>query len=279
MTVKELLTAVKALTEEYDYFNGDVFVSAAQTALGTLFSEMNTVGSASIYLSCPRILRHVPKIRHVPGNTESVRLFGAAYSFKVFGTASIRIFDGRSTISDTYSGNGVILSGFIHGEGTADFFGDLAYTVGNFTLFSEYESPDKDDIPIIGENRAVNIASLVNDFSRAISFPTDGSGAPLANVRIENGNLICPKDFSGEVRFKYKKRAPSISLDVPNFEIPVLAEAESALVLLTAAYMLGESESDAADFFLKEYKRNVSRISREGFPSEGGNYYDTTGWA
>ncbi len=279
MTVKELLTAVKALTEEYDYFDSGLFISAAQTALGTLFSEMNTVGSASVYLSCPKVLRHIPKIRHAPGHTETVPLCGAAYSFKIFGSARIVIYDGRSTVSEAYDGSGITVCGFIYGAGKIDFSGELAYTVRDLTLFSECESRGKEDIPVLGERRSLAIASLIGDFSRAVSFPTDENGAPLERVKIENGLLTCPKDFCGEIRFKYKKRAPTLSLDIPDLEIPVIPEAESPLTLLTAAYMLGESESDAADFFLKEYKRGIGRIAREGFPSESGSYYDTTGWA
>ncbi len=278
MTVKELSQTVKRLISEYDYFDESAFIAAANTALGTVFSELEATARASIYLSCPEILRHIPYLRHSAEKTESVLLCGKAYSMRAFGKGTVRITDGKSTVTHDFNGWGTVIRGIMANESTAEFSGSTAYTIKDITLFSELEGDELESIPVLGEKRSVAINEFIDDFSRALAYPTDENGMPLKNVTIEGDRIICPKSFSGEIRFSYKKRPPRITYDVPELEIPVLPEAEAPLTLLTAAYLLGESESDAAEFFLKEYKRSISCTYGKG-SSTSGAYYDTTGWA
>ena len=279
MTVKELSETVKHLIGVYDYFDTDSFISSANTALGTIYSETSFIGRGAVYLSSPKILHHVPYMRHIGSSIEKITLQGKAYSMRLFGKGVVNIIDGGAMQSHSFDGWGVCIKGTVSYGGEIRFTGMNAYTVQDITLFSEYEGTGIDDIPVLGERRKVKIESYIPDFSRALSYPADESGAPIEDVTIENGYIICPKSFSGEVFFSYKKRPPKLRADVPDFEIPISAEAESALGLLTAAYLVGESESEAAEFFLREYKRNISRISSENLPSLSGAYFDTTGWA
>lgn len=279
MTVKELSEAVKNLTEKYDYFDEETFITTAGAALGAIFSDMHSVGRASLFLSAPRIMRHIEEIRHKANEIERIPLCGKAYSLTVYGTGRICIRDKETVSSHNVNGSGTVLRGFIFGEGFIEISGANAFTVRNIAFFSERESTRIEDIPVLGKKRRVNINDLIDDFSRAITYPTDADGTPLENIRIENEYLVCPKSFSGEVHFSYKKRAPKITLDVPDFEIPILPEAETPLILLTAAYMIGESESDAADILLKEYRRTISSFSKACRGSFTDKYFDTTGWA
>lgn len=278
MTQKNLINAVRHLAEGYESLSDEKILSAVNTALGTIFSEMNSIGRASLFLSAPEILRHIAMLRHGVGESISIPLSGVAYSLKLYGSGTVTVIDGKSTVTHNFDGWGTVLRGFIRLGGSIQFTGRLAYTVRDLTFFSECESTDADKIPVLGEKRSINISDYISDFSRALSYPEDENGIPLSNVNIENDLLICPKEFNGEVRFKYKKRAPVLNIDNPFFEIPIIPEAESALVLLGAAYCIGDDEEDAANFFMKEYKRSVSRISRESFPSESGAYFDNTGW-
>ncbi len=279
MTVKELLDTVKCLIGEYDYFDNDEFSAAANTALGTIYSEARFVGRASVYLSSPKILLHKPILRHKANETETIQLIGKAYSMRLFGKGTVIINDGQSSVNHSFNGWGTVLRGMISRGGTIKLTGSLAYTVKDAVMFAECESENAEEIPVFGKTRSIKISSFVGDFSRALSFPTDEHGRPLSNVVIENGCIVCPRDFSGEVCFSYKKRPPRISKDAPDIEIPISKDAEGALALLTAAYMLGESESEAAEFFIKEYKRALCSAADENLPSSGGAYFDTTGWA
>ncbi len=279
MTVKELSEAVKNLVGEYDYFDNDAFFASANIALGNIFSETDCTGRASVYLSSPKVLQHIPRLRHSSGSAEEVKLLGAAYSMRLFGRGNVIINDGQNSVNHEFNAWGSVLKGRVLSEGYVRFCGEFAYTVKDITLFSEIEGSSDDDIPVLGDKRSVRIESFVPDYSRALCAPTDENGAPLCSVSIENGYICCPKNFTGEVRFSYKKRPPKLCSELEGMEIPIPAEAESALALLTSAYLLGEAESDAAEFFLKAYKRCISRISSNNMPSESGRYFDTTGWA
>ncbi len=279
MTVKELSSAVKSLTEKYDYFDEEAFISAAGIALGAIFSDMHSVGRASFFLSAPKIMRHIEEIRHKANEIERIPLCGKAYSMTVFGSGRIDVRDKESSSSHSIDGRGTVIRGFIFGEGFLEISGKTAFTVRNIAFFSERESTRIEDIPVLGKKRRVNINDLIDDFSRAITYPSDADGAPLGDITIENEYLVCPKNFSGEVHFSYKRRAPKISLDVPDFEIPVIPEAQTPLVLLTAAYMIGDAESDTAEMLLKEYRRSVGSFSKSCLGSFSDKYFDTTGWA
>ncbi len=276
MTVKELSETVKTLIGEYDYFDIEEFIAAANTALGTLYSEGRFIGRASLYLSSPKILKHIEFLRHKGGETELVTLSGTAYSMRVFGKGTIKIRDGNSTVIKSFNGWDTMICGTVKHGGRMEFSGAFSYTVKDIALFSEYEG---EDIPVLGKTRSIRISSFVPDFSRIYSYPKDGHGNPLSDVRIEDGYIICPNNFSGELCFSYKKRPPRISADVPNFEIPITPDTESPLALLTAAYILGEAEIEAAEFFLKEYKRSVFSAKNSSLPSYAEAYFDTTGWA
>ncbi len=279
MTVKELSETVKSLIGEYDYFDKEKFIAATNTALSTIYSEARFVGRASVYLSSPGVLRHTKILRHKAESIETIPLEGKAYSMRLFGKGQIIIKDGKTTMSRSFNGWGTVFRNTVTSGGTINFAGKLAYTVKDIAIFSECESDSVDEIPVLGKKRAVKIDSFVGDFSRALSYPEDEEGRPLSDVMIENGCIVCPREFSGEVCFSYKKCPPRITDAVPDFEIPISKDAQSPLSLLTAAYMLGESESEAAEFFLKEYKRSISSASDENLPSSRGKYFDTTRWA
>ena len=197
---------------------------------------------------------------------------------RLFGKGQVRVSYGGQVFIHNFDGWDRAALGKIEGEGVMEFIGDEAFCARNIAFFDEAVSPEHGGIPLLGKMRRISVRDFVPDFARALYAPTDKSGAVLECVYFENDCLLCPADFSGEVHFSYKERAPRISLDEEDREISVSPEAEAALSLLTAAYMLGEEESEAAEMFVKDYKRLRSSFSRKSHGSRSEPYFDTTGW-
>lgn len=273
------MLSVRSVSGEGGYLEDSAVITAANLALKRLFSDVDMTGRASVWLQAPRVERSISEFRHDPRCAESLPLVGAAYSFRVFGRGRALITDGAVTKTLEFDGYGIAERGFIKSGGEIRFEGELAYTVKGFALFSELLGCEVEDIPLLGEARRLSLSGRVSDFSSAAGVPTDKNGKALPSVYLEDGALIAPPEFTGEVFFTYKKKPPALSLDDSNKDIALPSGMESALVCLTAAYLLVAAESEAASFFTEEYRLAVSELQRAHASSRSAKYTDTTGWA
>ncbi len=278
MTTKQLMIGVKALTSEYDYFDEDAFIASANVALCDIYSEINVIGRASLYITSPRHKSYTEELRHTGGEVEKIPLDGAAYSFRVFGKGEF-VIKSTTLESHTFDGQGVEFKGFIDEKCSLEFKGETSYTVRNLTVFSERESDEVTDIPIFGSKKYVSVRGQIPDFSRAISLPTSEDGKPLSSVFIDGDSIVCPSDFRGSVCFKYKKTAPSLTANDLDRELEIPPEAQSLLVQLTGAYIIGDVDSGIARLYMNEYKSSVLRLRTKLSRAVSENYTDTTGWA
>lgn len=278
VTTKELLTRVKAMTSEYDYFDEETFFAAANTALSAVHSDFGTELCASVFLCSVRVAAHFDAIRHTPGNTETFFAEAKAYSFRVFGKGEVQIA-GATTVKKQFDGQGVVIRGFLSEGATVSFLGDFAYTVTDLAFFAEAESDRVEDVPIFKEVRAISLGSLVKDIAFATSQPKKDDGTPTPEVFIENGYIFCPWEFAGKVNFTYKRLPTPISAQRGEVPVDVPAMAEHLLVLLSAAYMLADLCADSARVYLEEYKRAALVARRGAAFTCSERYFDSTGWA
>lgn len=278
MTLRELITHIRILTQESEYLEDQTVISAAERALMRIYSELDVRGRASVTLCAPKVISLTKEIQHKAGMTDILPLSGLAYSFTVFGSAKIIIKDGDKEDERSVSGNGVTVRGFVRHGGEIRLLGDYFFLVKNLAFFDGLFDGDAESIPIIGRKRKTDLKRYVTDLSLPLGTPKDESGKEYGNVYFEDSRLVTPADFSADVYFEYKKNPPRLSEFTLDVELDLPIEMTGALISLTAAYVLLCLEADGADFYESEYRAIKNEVIK-GYGSRAAEYNDVTGWA
>lgn len=278
MTLRELITHIRILTQESEYLEDDTVISAAERALMRIYSELDLRGRASVTLCAPKVISLTKEIQHSAGKADIIPLSGLAYSFTVFGSAKIIIKDGDTEDERLVSGNGVAVRGFVRHGGEIHLLGDYFFVVKNLAFFDGLFDGDAESIPVLGRTRKTDLKKHVKDLSIPLGTPKDESGKEHSNAYFEDSRLVTPADFSADVYFEYKKTPPRLSEITLDDELDLPTETAGALISLTAAYVLLCLEADGADFYESEYRAIKDGVIKR-YGSHASEYTDVTGWA
>ena len=278
MTLRELITHIRILTQESEYLEDDTVISAAERALMRIYSELDLRGRASVTLCAPKLISLTKEIQHSAGRADIIPLSGLAYSFTVFGSAKIIIKDGDTEDERLVNGNGVTVRGFVRHGGEIHLLGDYFFVVKNLAFFDSLFDGDADSIPVLGRKRETDLKRYVKDLSIPLGAPKDESGKEHSNAYFEDSRLVTPADFSADVYFEYKKTPPRLSEITLDDELDLPTETAGALISLTAAYVLLCLEADGADFYESEYRAIKDGVIKR-YGSHASEYTDVTGWA
>ena len=278
MTLRELITHIRILTQESEYLEDDTVISAAERALMRIYSELDLRGRASVTLCAPKLISLTKEIQHSAGRADIIPLSGLAYSFTVFGSAKIIIKDGDTEDERLVNGNGVTVRGFVRHGGEIHLLGDYFFVVKNLAFFDGLFDGDAESIPVLGRTRKTDLKKHVKDLSIPLGAPKDESGKEHSNAYFEDSRLVTPADFSADVYFEYKKTPPRLSEITLDDELDLPTETAGALISLTAAYVLLCLEADGADFYESEYRAIKDGVIKR-YGSHASEYTDVTGWA
>ena len=136
----------------------------------------------------------------------------------------------------------------------------------------------KESIPSGIAEMEVNLPSHIGDYLVATSAPTDKSSRQIKGAFICGDVLYLPKDFTGEVIIRYKRKPREIGANY-NETVDVPSVAEHLLPLLTAAYMWLDDSPDKAEYYMELYRIEKAGIKKSIPNSVGEKYADVTGWA
>lgn len=278
MTLRELITHIRILTQESEYLEDDTVISAAERALMRIYSELDLRGRASVTLCAPKVISLTKEIQHSAGKADIIPLSGLAYSFTVFGSAKIIIKDGDTEDERLVNGNGVTVRGFVRHGGEIHLLGDYFFVVKNLAFFDGLFDGDAESIPVLGRKRETDLKRYVKDLSIPLGVPKNESGKEYTNAYFEGSRLVTPADFSADVYFEYKRNPPRLSEFSPDGELDLPTETAGALISLTAAYVLLCLEADGADFYESEYRAIKDGVIKK-YGSHASEYTDVTGWA
>lgn len=279
MTLKELISRVQTLSGEDAYAEVGTVLNAVNLALGRIYTEVGIVGKGSVLVQSPRTQRVIKEIRHAPGKKDEFTLSGVAYSFCAYGRGTLTVKDGDAQRTEVFDGYGVKMRGLIRVGGTVSFEGELAFCIKNFVTFKELLASSADGIHVWSEGQRIPLEHIAGDISRVIGTPTDRYGRTFDGVFFEGNTLVADAAFTGEVFFKYNKRPPILSEDNDSRDLGLPSEIESALVNLSAAYLVAVTEPEAAEFFEAEYEKLRRSLKGNEVHSRFDRYINTARWA
>lgn len=279
MTLQQLLNEVYCLGFEDEGELNDSFIFSANRALRSIALEFAKENKSHIVIPEKKISYYLESYTHTPNKELRIELMGSAFSFKYSGKGSYKLIDGLGEREKEFSGKTGEIRSSIKFNGTIIFFGDCAFNVSDFTVFSSLPSAATSDIPIMHEIMEYDLSEYISDIMIITRAPTDKMGAVIKGATIESNILRLPKEFFGEVCIYYKKMPYEISIndfykkvDIPDF-------CKHLLPILTASYVWLDDDIEKSDYYMKIYKDEVGKMKFSLRNSHGGAYGDVTGWA
>ena len=126
---------------------------------------------------------------------------------------------------------------------------------------------------------SIDMKDLTTDFIAFSSDITDGCGKPIRGALIFDGMILLPPDYDGEVSVAYYRSLSVPSLSTPDAPIDIPDEYETLLPLLTASYMLLDTDPEKAAFYRDAYFKASEELRGFGYSSTLNGYRDVNGWA
>ena len=256
----------------------DIFISAANRALGLIYSDRPVTKEAVISYEAPKVLYYLPVYRHTGGQSVSFSLPGAAYSFKSSGSGYARIKDGYKTETLELLGNMREHRGFLSSGGEITFFGDYAFAVYHLSSFQSRTSADTRDIALFDGRERIDVKRELSDFLSFTSLPKTETGREISGVCLRESFIYLPDGYFGEIYITYRCTPPVLSLFDRDEEICVPKDTEPLLPLLTASFMLLDDEPEKAEYYMALYRDALAGVLRYQ-TRELSCEYLTNGWA
>lgn len=255
-----------------------MLLPAISRALHTIYLDRPRLKAARLSLPIYHGRMIAPMISHAGGEVISEALDGIAYSFRVSGRGRYTITSGALREEVDFDTDMAEIKGIITRPGKITFSGDYSYTVYSLAVFSAINSPKKEDIPIYGEERSIDLNKRLPDFLGPYALPTDSAGRSIHGARITDGVLYMPWGYFGEAILLYK-RAPRVPSGEDKEElIDLPRDIEELIPLLVASYLWLDDDEGKAHYYMSLYKSGIIEARAAG-SLELGRGYTTNGWA
>ena len=126
---------------------------------------------------------------------------------------------------------------------------------------------------------SVDMRELLTDFLAFAQDVTDRYGRTIKGARLGNGKITLPPDFYGEINVVYYRTMSVPSLTTPDAPIDIPDEYEPLLPLLTASYILLDTDTEKAEFYRSAYLKAAEELRGICHSRAVGNYANVDGWA
>lgn len=279
MTLNDLKEELSALGFERDIELDSSLVISVRRALATVYTERGVYGRASIehYPIMPTLV--CKSFTHKAGSRETFTLNGRAFSFTVSGSGSFFTEKDGVIEEHSFSSPLYLWRGFICGETKLTFYGDFSFQVFSIAVFDSVRSAREEDLFVYGEPFEYRLRESCENFHSFASLPTDERGEEIEGVILLGDKMIIPWGYRGRINLTYKAAPPKVSRDTPDEDIPVPAETEHLIALLSAAYYWADDAPDKAEYYLSLYKDALDAVKKFDTRRLGGGYRNVTGWA
>lgn len=279
MTLKELHGEVCALGFD-DFLELDTrFLAAASCALQGIYNAVSVSGKTKFFVKSSLPSSKISVFHHKGGGVDTLPLKGKAYSMRLYGKGVFTVEGENLANRKGFDCEGDVFCGFINGEATVKFIGDLSYTVCDLVTFDELFSDNAADIPDGSGYTTVDLARLLPDFLAFDSIPRDNDGNIIECATLHDGKITFDPEFVGEVEIGYRKMPILPSLDAPDVKIDLPSEYSLLLPLLTASYLLLDDDADKAVHYKEIYESELERVNALKRSISADGYLIADGWA
>ena len=127
--------------------------------------------------------------------------------------------------------------------------------------------------------RLIDISEVCGDFLAFSDVARDERGAPIEGQSRYSSVIRLPYGFCGTAHVRYRRRAPSVSADAPDAEIPAEEELLHLIPLLCASYYWLDDDAEKAERYLLLYRDGMSNLRAASRNNQGGGYDDVLRWA
>ena len=279
MTLKELHSEVKALGfDDFLYFDAR-FLSAVSCALKGIYNAVSISAKTKFFVKSSLPSSKISLFHHKGGEVDSLTLKGKAYAMRLYGAGKYILTEGSTSVTTDFNCNGDVFKGFLNSDATLMLVGNESFTVCDLVTFDEVFSGNAGDIPDGSGYSTVDIGRIVADFLCFSSMPKDLSGEVIETAVLHDDKITFDPDFSGEVELSYRKSPILPSLDAPDVRIDLPSEYSLLLPLLTASYILLDSDSDKALYYKQLYESELASIKALKRNISANRYTIADGWA
>lgn len=277
MTVNELIDEVCALGFE-SILDGDAaFLTCANRALRLIFSERGVEGSTKILINNQKPNFRLEHYYHSPSEAYTLKVCGAALSFRYQGRGSYTLKSGTEKVSRDFSSFSGEAREFINGEAELCFFGPFSFDIFDLAVFDSIFDTERDSIPIFSERVNVDLRKRIPDLLSLSRVPTDSNGKELVSVSAAGGCLTVDAGFCEAVTLYYKRMPKKILIDSEE-AIDIPSECEHLLPLLTASYLWLDDDAEKAQYYLALYREAMNQLKRYTPSSINPKYNDVLRW-
>ena len=258
ITLTQLKREVSALCFDKSASASESFSILANRALRRIFADRGVCKTVKLTVSDKTPSRTVESFLHKGGSSVSFTSSSSSYLVETSGEGYFTVKDGDGERRYEFNSEFTRHKGFLKGKATLTFSGEYSYTVGRIAFFDKSFGSDTDSIP--DTSGVLDLAEMLHDVVCISALPTDTEGNLLYEARVEDGRVILPKDFSGDLLVTYLRAPKAISEDSPNSQIDVGEDCVHLLPLLTASYLSLEGDPERAAEYYSLYKEEIAAI-------------------
>jgi len=278
MTLNEIKNEVASLGFEKSLSLDSSFLASVRRALNTVYNERTVIGEFRFYQSSPTPSLFTEKVFHEGGEEEVIFISGGYFSLEVCGIGEILLLDKDGERRYPFNASLTRIHDELSGDAELHLLGDFSYTGYGLTVFREKFSRNNPP-SLYSPDREYDIDTLVPDFLSAYGLPRDRSGRCISGSGIFSTTLKLPYGYEGEVRVRYKRRAPRVSLDAPDKKLNIEGELIPLIALLTASYVWLDDDADKAAYYASLYREGMAAIKLYSTRLVAEEYSDVTRWA
>lgn len=258
ITLTQLKREVSALCFDKSIAANESFCLLANRALRRIFSDRGVCRTVKLTSSPKRPSRTVDSFLHKGGSSVSFTANSASYLIETSGEGYFTVKDADGERKYDFNAEFTRHKGFLKGQAKLTFAGEFSYTVVRIAFFDRNFGSDEDSIP--DGSSGFDLNEIFHDVICVTSLPTDTDGNPIYEARVEDGRIILPKDFSGDILVTYLRAPATISEDTPESPIDIGEDCTHLLPLLTASYLSLESDPERAADYYSLYKEEFSTV-------------------
>lgn len=280
MTINELQEEVAALGFEDSIACDTPFITAANRALRTIYTERPVARRVRIPTSKVRPLSRVTSIRHEGGDVITLTLTGSCYAFRVQGQGKFTFENGIVVENTEFYTEDSLFRGFIRGgSATITFSGEEFFTVYNLVTYKERFGGVLKAIKEFTPFDEYDLKSLYGDYLAHLELPTDEAGEPLLDAVIDSGVIRLPTGKYDEIYVRYARMPKEITPEDTSAEVDIFGDVTPLLPILTAAYLWLDDDAERAEYYMSLYRTEMSLIRRYNTNAAKTGYRDVLGWA
>lgn len=280
MTFSKLAADVALLGYEGSLEDCAPLITATNLALRELYSSRPVSKTVRFAARGIKPILYCKERTCNQGEIAEFKIEGVAYSVRIHGSCNYMVKNGEHFVVNTVSTGreAVVFKDFIAPGSTISFWGELSFTIYDFSVYDRVFSSNKDDLPDGGPTVTYDLRKLYGDFLTFSLPPVDVYGNVLKNCRLYDGKLEIDSTYTGEIILSYR-RLPDYCDGTEDQEIDIPPELLHLFPILVASYVHLNEDSAKANYMRNIYEGGLEILGLQSYNEVDPSYLIADGWA